>query len=81
MTTKLQKRGNALWVKIPKGLAKKAKLKEDSKIIMEYQNQKIIIFPKKEKPPTLKDLLSKITKNNLHSEEKDDYAPVGKELL
>ena len=79
MTAKLQKKGNALYVTIPKKMAQKANLSLGTEIEMKYEDQKIIIFSKTEKQPTFKDIVSKINKDNLNVLE-DDYVPVGKEV-
>ena len=67
MTAKLKKWGDSLGVKIPKGIVKKAKLRIDSEITIEYSDQKIVILTNK-KSRKLKDLLSQITKDNCHPE-------------
>ena len=77
MSTKIRKWGNSMGVRIPKTLMEKANLNVNSDIEIECKNQKIIIFSKKT-PIQLKDLLSQITKDNLHSE--DTYTRVGKEI-
>ena len=79
MTAKLQKKGNALCVTIPKKMAQKANLSLGTEIEMKYEGRTIIIFPKVEKEPTFKELVSKINKDNLNVLE-DDYVPVGKEV-
>ena len=77
MSAKIQKWGNSAGIRIPKTIMKKANLNIHSEIEIEYKNQKIIIFAKK-KTVQLKDLLSQITKNNLHAE--DSYRKAGKEI-
>lgn len=77
MSLKIQKWGNSAGVRIPKVIMEKANLSINSEIEIECKNQKIIIFSKK-KPIQLKDLLSQITKDNLHTE--DSYMKVGKEI-
>ena len=67
MTTKLQKWGNSLGVRIPKDIIKKAKLKDGKVVSITNVGDSIIItsFKKKE---TLNDLTSKITPENRHEE-------------
>ena len=77
MSAKIQKWGNSVGVRIPKTIMEKANLSINSEIEIEYKNQKIIIFAKK-KNIQLKDLLSQITKNNLHTE--NNYIKAGKEI-
>ena len=77
MSAKIQKWGNSVGVRIPKIIMEKANLSVNSEIEIECKNQKIIIFSKK-KSIQLKDLLSQITKDNLHVE--DNYVKTGKEI-
>ena len=77
MSAKIQKWGNSAGVRIPKTIMEKANLNINSEIEIEYKNQKIIIFSKK-KSIQLKDLLSQINKDNLHTE--DSYIKTGKEI-
>lgn len=77
MASKLQKWGNSIGLRIPKSIIEKANLDVDSEVEIEHKDGKIIIFPLN-KSLSLKDLLSQITEDNLHSE--DDYAPEGNEV-
>ena len=77
MSTKIQKWGNSMGVRIPKAIMEKANLSINSEIEIECKNQKIIIFSKK-KPVQLKNLLSQITKDNFHAE--DSFIKAGKEI-
>jgi len=67
MTTKLQKWGNSLGVRLPKEVVKKAKLKDGKTVSIKNMGNSIVItaYSKKE---TLDDLLSKITPENIHAE-------------
>ena len=77
MNLKLQKLGNSIGLKLPKEIVKKANLSTNSEITIKYDDHKIVIFPKK-KTLKFKDLLSKITKDNTHSEIL--YDRVGREV-
>jgi antitoxin MazE len=77
MSTKVQKWGNSLGVRIPKDVAEKANLTENSEVEIEQKEGTIIIFPSKKTFP-LKSLLAQINKNNLHQE--DAYLPEGNEI-
>ena len=77
MTIKIQKWGNSAGIRIPKNIMEKANLSVNSEIEMECKKQKIIIFSKKQ-PVQLKDLLSQITKDKLHTE--DHPVRMGKEI-
>ncbi len=77
MALKLQKWGNSIGVRISKSVIEKVNLKVGSKVEIEHKNGKIIITPLKKKL-VLNDLLSQITKNNLHSE--DNFISEGREI-
>ncbi len=80
MTTKIQKWGNSLAIRIPKSFAETTQIREGSEIKLSLEQDKIIVT-KKEKPKyTLKDLVSKINERNIHKEISFG-SPVGKELL
>ena len=68
MKTRVQKWGNSLALRIPKSFAEDAGLKKETAIEVTLADGKLIIEPIAEPKPTLKKLLSKITKDNLHSE-------------
>lgn len=78
MTTKLQKWGNSLGVRIPKEVLKKAKFKDGKSVFVQNFGDSILITAKS-KEETLDDLLSKITPENIH-EEIDWGGPVGNEI-
>ncbi|HJY64754.1 MAG TPA: AbrB/MazE/SpoVT family DNA-binding domain-containing protein [Ignavibacteria bacterium] len=83
MTTKIQKWGNSLAVRIPKSYAKEINLKEGIQIDLRLDENKIIISPKKKKRKnkyTLEELVSKITPENRYGEI-DFGPPVGKEII
>ena len=77
MALKLQKWGNSIGVRISKSIIEKVDLEVGSEVEIEHKNGKIVITPLK-KPFVLNDLLSQITKSNLHSE--DDFILEGKEV-
>ena len=77
MALRLQKWGNSIGVRISKSIIEKADLEVGSKVEIEHKNGKIVITPLR-KPFVLNDLLSQITKSNLHSE--DDFILEGKEV-
>ena len=74
---KIQKWGNSLGIRIPKSVIEKANLEENSEVEIENKDGAIIIFPRQKKE-SLADLLSQITKNNLHHE--DEYKIEGNEV-
>lgn len=82
MSTTVQKWGNSLAVRIPSGVAERAKIEQGSEIEMKVVgNQGIItITPrKKRKKYSLEELVSKITPENRH--EYIDLGREGRELI
>ncbi len=77
MTSKLQKWGNSLGVRIPKSIIEKVDLAENDELIIEQQDGKIVIFPVKKKL-SLHELMDKVTPSNLHNE--DDFKTEGNEV-
>ncbi|HXH31810.1 MAG TPA: AbrB/MazE/SpoVT family DNA-binding domain-containing protein [Bacteriovoracaceae bacterium] len=77
MTSKLQKWGNSLGVRIPKSIIEKVNIEENDELIIEHQDGKIVIFPAKKKI-SLSELMDQVNPENLHSE--DDFKPEGNEV-
>jgi antitoxin MazE len=77
MSAKIQKWGNSLGIRIPKAIIEQASLSENSEVEVVHKNGAIIILPAKTQY-TLSDLLGKINKKNLHSE--DDFISEGNEV-
>lgn len=67
MTTKVQRWGNSLAVRLPKVILDDLNIKEGSDINISVENNAIKIIPIKKKP-TLEELMSKITPENKHDE-------------
>ena len=67
MTTKLQKWGNSLGVRLPKEVVKKAKLKDGKALSIKNIGESIIITAYK-KEETFDSLTSKITRENRYDE-------------
>ena len=78
METKVQKWGNSLAIRIPKSYAKDIDINQGSVIDILKENDSIVLKPKRKKEK-LSDLLSQITKDNLH-EEIDTGKKVGNEI-
>lgn len=78
VTTKVQKWGNSLAVRIPSVIAEQIAIRQGSEMEMIVENQAIKLIPKKKKP-TLEELLAKITPENRHAE--IDFGVEGNELL
>jgi antitoxin MazE len=78
MKVQIQKWGNSLALRIPKSFAIESKVKQGSTVEVSLEQGKIIVAPVTEPEFTLEDLLSKVTKRNLHREI-DTGAAIGKE--
>jgi antitoxin MazE len=68
MEVTIQKWGNSLAIRIPCSYAKDINLKQGTCVDLRKKADKIEIVPKKSKL-NLRDLLSKITDENIHEEE------------
>ncbi|KKP56534.1 MAG: Transcriptional regulator/antitoxin, MazE [Parcubacteria group bacterium GW2011_GWB1_35_5] len=67
MTTKLQKWGNSLGIRLPKEILKKAKLKDGRTVSIKNVGDSIVITASS-KEETLESLSSKITPENRYDE-------------
>jgi antitoxin MazE len=68
MITRVQKWGNSLALRIPKSFANEIGLKKEASVEVSLADGKLVITPVAKPELTLKQLLSKITKENLHNE-------------
>lgn len=68
MTTRVQKWGHSLALRIPKPLAAEVGLKDNSPVELSLCEGKLTITPVATENPSLADLLAKVTKSNLHQE-------------
>jgi antitoxin MazE len=73
----VRKWGNSLGIRIPVTMAKDVSLKDGSSVEIEEKDGQIVIRPKNKYE--LKDLISKISIENLH-EEIESSGPVGNEI-
>lgn len=78
MKVQIQKWGNSLALRIPKSFAVESKIEQGSTVEVSLEQGKIVVAPVSEPEFTLEDLLSKVTKRNLHAEV-DTGSAVGKE--
>ena len=78
MKVQIQKWGNSLALRIPKSFAVESKVERGSVVEISLEHGKIIVAPVAEPEFTLEDLLTKVTKRNLH-EEIDTGSSRGKE--
>ena len=68
MSSKIQKWGNSLALRIPKSYAETLELKEGAGVKIKIVKDKLIISKKKKQEIKLNDLLSGINDKNLHKE-------------
>lgn len=68
MRARIQKWGNSLAVRIPQPFAKESNLEENSAVDVSLRNGKLVIVPLREPEFTLDELVSRISKKNLHAE-------------
>jgi len=68
MRTRVQKWGNSLALRIPKSFAAEVGLERETSVEISLADGKLVITPVAEPNLTLKQLLAKVTKDNLHHE-------------
>jgi len=79
MHVRVQKWGNSLAVRIPKPLAEDAEVKEGTVLNLAVSEGKVVATPVEKTKPSVKQLLAKVTRKNLHSEV--DFGPaIGREI-
>jgi len=78
MRARVQKWGNSLALRIPKSFAAEVGLQKESSVDIALADGKLVIRPVAEPKLTLKQLLARVTKGNLHHEV-DTGPAVGKE--
>ena len=79
MKVQVQRWGNSLALRIPKSFAVESNIGQGSVVEVSLDQGKIIVEPVRETEYTLEELLSGVTKRNLHAET-DAGAAVGKEV-
>jgi antitoxin MazE len=68
MKTRIQKWGNSLALRIPRSFANEAGLQKETTVELSLADGKLMVTPVTKPKPTLKELLAKITEENLHRE-------------
>ena len=68
MRTRVQKWGNSLALRIPKAFAIEVGLQRETSVELSLSDGKLVITPVTEPKLNLKQLLAKVTKENLHHE-------------
>jgi len=75
----VQKWGNSLALRIPKPFAQDAAVKEGTVVEVSVSKGKLVVAPIRKKKMTLKQLLTKVHRGNLHGEI-DSGLTVGREV-
>jgi antitoxin MazE len=78
MRTRIQKWGNSLALRIPKSFAAEAGLQKETSVEISLVNKKLVIATIAKPKSTLKQLMAKVTEDNLHREI-NTGTPVGNE--
>src|SRR5438105_2557416 len=78
MQSQIQKWGNSLALRIPKSFAEETNIEQGSVVDISIEDGKIIIVPTSKSQYTLEELLSDVTRKNLHKEVNTGNA-IGKE--
>jgi antitoxin MazE len=78
MRVRIQKWGSSLALRIPKPVAEDVAVKEGTVVNLSVSKGKVIAAPVREKRATLKQLLARVNKGNLHREV-DFESSVGRE--
>jgi len=68
MRTVVQKWGNSLALRIPKSFATEVGLQRETSVEVSLSNGKLVITPVAKPKLSLKQLLAKVTKENIHHE-------------
>ena len=76
MRMQVQKWGNSLALRIPKPFAEDADVREGAVVNLSVSKGKLVVAPVRRRKTTLKRLLAKVNKHNLHGEV-DSGPPVG----
>jgi antitoxin MazE len=79
MRVQVQKWGNSLALRIPKPFARDAEVREGTVVDLSVSEGKLVAIPAGRRKVTLKQLLAKVTKRNLH-DEVDSGRPAGREF-
>lgn len=68
MRTRVQKWGNSLALRIPKSFAAEVGLQRETSVEVSLANGKLVVTPIAKPKMSLKQLLAKVTKDNIHHE-------------
>jgi antitoxin MazE len=79
MKTRVQKWGNSLALRIPKSFADEVGLDSNSPVEISLMDGKLVVIPAERTRFSLRQLLAKVTDENIHREV-DTGSPVGGEV-
>ena len=79
MQTKIQRWGNSQGLRIPRSFAEEAGVGAGSEVDLSIQDGDLVVRSARRRKYRLKELLRKITANNVHAEV-DTGGPVGREV-
>ncbi len=79
MKVAVQKWGNSLAVRIPKAIAIESNIRQGSEVNLTLEDGRVVLVPVETAEYTLEELLTRVTKDNLH-EEVDAGPPRGREV-
>ena len=68
MQTKIQKWGNSLGLRIPRSFAAEAQVEAGASVDVSVENGRILVRPLRVRRYSLKGLLRKVSRRNLHGE-------------
>jgi len=81
MSTKVQKWGNSLAVRIPDNVVAEAGFTPGKEVTVRNVRNTVVITPvSAKKRPTLEELVARITPETLHDYQWGDVEPIGKEI-
>ncbi len=79
MKTAVQQWGNSLAVRIPRAFADQARVRKGTQVNLTLDKGRLVITPAQIKKVSLKKLLAKVTRSNVHPETEWGL-PAGKEV-
>ena len=79
MEARIRKWGNSLAIRIPRSVASQMDLRADLPVNLIISGSDLTISPIRQTPPTLEELLERVTDDNRH-DEVDFGPPMGKEV-
>lgn len=79
METRVQKWGNSLAVRLSKDVVRESNIQEGTHVAVDVDDGKIVLEVKGTKRYSLRKLLAKVTRKNIHREF-ESGSPIGKEI-